>query len=217
MARCDKGGSGKPCRRARRCGICRASVRGSGPWVLRENLSMVQGMTRLVTLTAPGADVLPWDEEHCAWMGPHKHSGPLGCRIELEAAYVWATDLDSGSTGYVWPLASAAGQRAGRVCAGLGGSELRGATLPHGHDRRTRRGIVSWRRCWSSRPLTGSGRTHDKGYAARGGYAHAAYLSKYVTKDGHDEIATRVALRGLAASAATVWVSPVLTSDRERL
>ena len=33
-------------------------------------------------------------------------------------------------------------------------------------------------------PLYGFGTVHDKGYAARGGYAHAAYLAKYVAKDG---------------------------------
>ena len=97
---------------------------------------MVQGMTRLVTLTAPGADVLPWDEQHCAWMGPHKHSGPLGCRIELEAAYVWATDLEQR-----FHRLCAAARKRGRVsepvvCARAWEAQNRGApSLSHGHDR----------------------------------------------------------------------------------
>lgn len=36
---------------------------------------------RLVVLTAPGADVLPWDEARCTAEGPHTHSGPAGCRV----------------------------------------------------------------------------------------------------------------------------------------
>lgn len=36
---------------------------------------------RLVVVTAPGADVLPWDETRCTAEGPHVHSGPAGCRV----------------------------------------------------------------------------------------------------------------------------------------
>ncbi len=36
---------------------------------------------RLVVVTAPGADVLPWDESRCTAEGPHAHSGPSGCRV----------------------------------------------------------------------------------------------------------------------------------------
>lgn len=41
------------------------------------------------TVTAPGADVLPWDEDFCAPLGPHEHSGALGCRVDLERAREW--------------------------------------------------------------------------------------------------------------------------------
>lgn len=46
---------------------------------LRENLTAWDGKTCLVTLTAPGADVLPWDAAKCP-EGGHKCSGQLGCR-----------------------------------------------------------------------------------------------------------------------------------------
>ncbi len=35
----------------------------------------------LGAVTAPGVDQLPWDEEHCAALGAHNHSGLLGCRV----------------------------------------------------------------------------------------------------------------------------------------
>ena len=61
-------------------------------------------------------------------------------------------------------------------------------------------------------PLHGFGRVHDKGYAARGGYAHASYLSKYVTKDGYDEHSRRESVfEASLLPRQTVWVSPVLT------
>jgi hypothetical protein len=41
----------------------------------------VAGPLRLVVVTAPGADVLPWDESRCTAEGPHVHSGPSGCRV----------------------------------------------------------------------------------------------------------------------------------------
>lgn len=47
------------------------------------------GHAVMVTPTAPGADVLPWDEEHCAGLGPHRHSGLLGCRVQPEVAQAW--------------------------------------------------------------------------------------------------------------------------------
>jgi hypothetical protein len=39
----------------------------------------------MLTLTAPGADALTWDEQACAHLGPHRHSGTRGCRVEATA------------------------------------------------------------------------------------------------------------------------------------
>ena len=46
----------------------------------------VERQVALLTVTAPGADRLPWDESVCAPLGPHRHSGKLGCRVRREAA-----------------------------------------------------------------------------------------------------------------------------------
>jgi len=36
----------------------------------------------IVTVTAEGSDLLPWDESACTVEGPHKHSGVLGCTVD---------------------------------------------------------------------------------------------------------------------------------------
>jgi hypothetical protein len=41
---------------------------------------------RLGSITAPGAQALPWDERYCLWLGPHAHSGDLGCRVVPDRA-----------------------------------------------------------------------------------------------------------------------------------
>ncbi len=43
----------------------------------------------LSSVTAPGSEELPWDERACAALGPHRHSGELGCRVERSAADEW--------------------------------------------------------------------------------------------------------------------------------
>jgi hypothetical protein len=43
----------------------------------------------LFSITAPGADELPWDESACTVAGPHRHSGELGCQVEAGQATLW--------------------------------------------------------------------------------------------------------------------------------
>lgn len=56
------------------------------------NLAAYDGPVIMVSITAPGADRLPWDEYHCA--GRHSrggdHSGKRGCRVEQQAAREWS-------------------------------------------------------------------------------------------------------------------------------
>jgi hypothetical protein len=55
---------------------------------LRRNLAAWGGKTVLVTLTAPGADLLPWDRSKCQ-PGEHVCSGPRGCQVDSIAAANW--------------------------------------------------------------------------------------------------------------------------------
>ena len=88
------------CGRARwgRAKICRRrTCPGYAPlWAgdqrrkLFENLSAYDGEKVVVlAVTAPGAGQLPWDEEHCAGLGNHRHSGKLGCRVDRAHALRW--------------------------------------------------------------------------------------------------------------------------------
>lgn len=47
------------------------------------------GTAVMFTATAPGADLLPWDEDHCAALGEHQHSGLIGCRVRSDVAREW--------------------------------------------------------------------------------------------------------------------------------
>ena len=55
----------------------------------RRNLEAYGGRVVLVALDPPGADVLRWDQVHCAHRGPHRHSGPSGCRVAPSIARHW--------------------------------------------------------------------------------------------------------------------------------
>ena len=55
---------------------------------MKANLGAWEGKTRLITLTAPGAKVLPWDRSACP-KGAHTCSGMLGCRVAWVAAASW--------------------------------------------------------------------------------------------------------------------------------
>jgi hypothetical protein len=53
------------------------------------NLAAFDAPVLLSAVTAPGADQLPWDEDCCAALGDHQHSGQLGCRVQQLAADEW--------------------------------------------------------------------------------------------------------------------------------
>ena len=43
----------------------------------------------MFTVTAPGADELPWDQLLCRGIGPHRCTGELGCRVQPQVAKEW--------------------------------------------------------------------------------------------------------------------------------
>lgn len=110
MAECDS--RRRPTGRCRHCGrltfngsdACKARrCPGYGPlWAgdqrrkLFDNLVAFGELVRvkdalvvMFTVTAPGADCLPWDRAICAGLGPHSCSGDLGCSTESRAAKAW--------------------------------------------------------------------------------------------------------------------------------
>lgn len=79
---------GRSCKRTS-CPVC--GPRWAAAWEqnFASNFAAAPGDVVLVSITAPGVDVLPWDEAHCSHRRKHQHRGPSGCRVEQQAAYEW--------------------------------------------------------------------------------------------------------------------------------
>ena len=80
------------CKR-RTCPAC--GPRWARDWrkVMELNLGTYHGPVVLLTITAPGAEQLPWDEHECQRAlkpgSRHVHSGKRGCRVQQRAARMW--------------------------------------------------------------------------------------------------------------------------------
>jgi hypothetical protein len=64
----------------------------------------------LVAVTAPGRDRLPWDPDHCAELGAHRHGGELGCRVVRDLADEW-NETASDRYATMWKAATMAADR----------------------------------------------------------------------------------------------------------
>jgi hypothetical protein len=53
------------------------------------NLEAYDGPVVMVSVTPPGVDRLPWDEEHCRHPHGGRHDGKRGCRVQQRAAREW--------------------------------------------------------------------------------------------------------------------------------
>jgi hypothetical protein len=82
---------GRSCKRRDCPSYAAVYLRDHGERV-KQNLAAWDGSVCLVTLTAPGRDVLPSDRTKC-WPGEHHCSGPRGCRVHWAAAASWNRDL----------------------------------------------------------------------------------------------------------------------------
>lgn len=82
--------------KARRCPGYAPLWAGDQRRKLFDNLGAFKGLVRvrdahavMLSVTAPGADQLPWDRGYCAGLGEHRCSGDLGCQVERRAAKAW--------------------------------------------------------------------------------------------------------------------------------
>jgi hypothetical protein len=100
---------------------------------LLDNLGAYAGRAVMLTLTPPGAELLPWDEAVCAYLGPHAHSGELGCRIEKWYVDEW----NSSGPERARKLNRVAKQRADRELRRRGINERRGK-LVHAWEHQKR-------------------------------------------------------------------------------
>lgn len=92
------------CRR-RKCHHCGPIRQNDEYRKFHENIRHYDGRVVLVAVTAPGADQLPWDVDHCADFGPHRHTGPRGCRVVRDLADEWNGDA-SAEYAKLWKAAT---------------------------------------------------------------------------------------------------------------
>jgi hypothetical protein len=173
----------------------------------------------MTTLTGPGKAELPWDEEHCAHRGPHRHRGPDGCRVLPLIAQQW----NATAAARLSQLHKAAHQRtyrkygkwSGRLAYG---PEVHARGVVHWHivvafgtpfERRTGRFYIA--------QLHDLAATYDYGYVDRkvgraaAGIAAASYISKYLTGDKGPKGLRALVLSGQAPERA-VGVHRALTT-----
>lgn len=209
---CTEGFLGKPCGK-RTCAECYLRYLGDRAWCLRENLSLVGVPVRMVTLTAPGADRLPWDREACAWRGAHHCRGRLGCVVEEAAACEWRATLERR-----WrQLHQAAAARAGRgsscIIARVWQAQARGVAHVHIVVPAVPAGDAYVEPLTELAPLYDFGEEHHGGRVGHPA-AVAAYLSGYLSRPGDiPDVPRRRELAELAAilPRRQVYISPHLT------
>jgi hypothetical protein len=95
--RCPTPRNGHPCH-GRRCPECGRLWAGDWRISLHANWESYDGQVQLVTVTAPGADVLPWDTAQCDHPANVNCSGRLGCTIEAGALEAWNGEAQANWT-----------------------------------------------------------------------------------------------------------------------
>jgi len=101
---------------------------------LLDNLDAYDGRAVMVTLTPPGQDRLPWDEDVCRHLGPHEHTGKNGvCKIVAYVCDAWNEKAPERAR----ELNRVAKLRADRALAKLGMDEKRGK-LAHAWEHQKR-------------------------------------------------------------------------------
>jgi hypothetical protein len=152
---------------------------------LWENLLTFGGDVVLTTITAPS---LPWSGE-CEALGPHKHSGGLGCRVQPAVAERFNVEADRHHSRLHKAAAQRSYRRFGRYPMRLAyGSELQARGVIHCHvvlawdsplNRKLSRYYV--RQLHELAPEYGYGFV-DRKLSGRPATRAAGYVAKYLTK-----------------------------------
>lgn len=176
---------------------------------------------RMITITAPGADAgLDWDEGICSHRGPHRHSGPDGCRVSAAPAAAW----NERAPGWWRQLHHDAKQAADR--SGRGRLNLLVRAV-----EQQRRGLLHWhvvvgystpseraaadayvRELSERSPAAGFGFV-DRKRDVKEPTAAAAYLASYFVtgKGGRGKIALTESVRSDALPPSIFYVKPQLS------
>jgi hypothetical protein len=171
-----------------KCGPCSTVKHGDLKAIGRSGFDRPSDRCGLLTLTAPGADVIPWDTAKCGHV-LGECSGKLGCVVDMEAAAVWHHDVARRWSWFVTYLRRHVDFEYMKVYE----SQKRGVLHIHALFRVT--GPVTERRFRAAVRLAsarwGFGRQLDVSYISNddaGARARAAgYGAKYCAK-GYDEL-----------------------------
>lgn len=106
--RCPRATMWKSSCKSRGCPVCGPRWARNQRTKIGSNLAYQGGKFATIAITAPGKDVLPWDEDYCrSRRGPHTHSGTKGCRVEQRPLREWCETL-----GFRWAKLRNAAQQA---------------------------------------------------------------------------------------------------------
>lgn len=219
---CPNGNVWNPSCKKRSCRVCGGRWARDVYTVLRSALEEFGGPVTVIAITPPGADRLPWDEEHCKHRGPHKHAGKRGCRVQQRELREWSETL----TWRAQKLRKAAYQALKRAGGDLQPPlwltrgwepQRRGAghlhvVLPYGTFAEKRAAQEYAKTLARLAPNYDFGHV-DKHLKAWTGADAARYLASYLTgrssKKGKQTIRQNISDPNLPSSL--VWVTPKLT------
>lgn len=74
---------------SRRCRSCGVLWAGDQRRKIIENVHAYGGDVAMITITAPGSNLLPWDRALCEHAPGERCSGPRGCQVERQRAQAW--------------------------------------------------------------------------------------------------------------------------------
>lgn len=174
---------------------------------------------RLLTVTPPGVDAgITWDEDHCRHLGPHRHSGTLGCRAAAAPAAAWNQQAPRSWRSLHNEASQATLRRVGRRPRLLARPwELQKRGLLHVHPV-VGSSTLSERRAADvyQQELAARAARHGFGYVDRKReVAHpraaAAYLSSYFVAGRKGKMTLREAVTSGAMPPSIVYVAPELS------
>lgn len=174
---------------------------------------------RMLTVTAPGEEAgLPWDASVCSHRGPHRHSGPQGCRVAPAVAGAWNRQAPVWWRSLHHEASQATLRRTGgRPSLLVRPWELQQRGMLHVHpvlgcstvaERRTARVYAEELKARSLRH--GFGFVDDRARALDP-VAAAAYLSSYFVAGKKGKMTLREAVSSRAMPRSIVYVRPELS------
>lgn len=185
--------------------------------VLLENLGAYGGPCVMVTVTAPGENVLPWDRAQCMHQDGVKCSGRLGCRIEDTARRRWNATFPRRWRqlhNAAWVAATREVGRPGTILCRGEEAQRRGALHAHIAVGTATPVEFDWANAYA-RHLTRLAPHYQFGFVdrklqARNAREAAAYLSRYFVS-GAGKAPISEAVRNPEMPARPIYCSPKLT------